>query len=61
MEQGAAISKMIQLTRKIYETTPDMESAFPKKQSKILAGIKQEDEVGPKRARKFMKKCEQIE
>lgn len=36
-------------------------SAFPKKTSKILAGIKPEEEVGPSRAKKFIKKCEQIE
>ena len=36
-------------------------AVFPKKQSKILHDIKQEDLVGDKRARKFMKKCEQID
>ena len=35
-------------------------TAFPKKQSKILAGIKHEEEVGARRARNFISKCEQI-
>ena len=33
---------------------------FPKKASKILAGIKHEEEVGARRAQNFMNKCEQI-
>ena len=33
---------------------------FPKKVSKILAGIKHEEEVGARRAQNFMNKCEQI-
>ena len=37
-----------------------MSIVFPKKQSKILAGIKHEEEVGAKRARNFISKCDQI-
>ena len=33
---------------------------YPKKTSKILAGSKPEDEVGARRAQKFMDNCDQI-
>ena len=34
---------------------------MPKKQSKILAGVKHEEEVGAKRAKRFMEKCDLID
>jgi hypothetical protein len=68
------MTKMKKLAQKIYDTTPGINdrkfyspipsltvcpiSEYPKKQSKILAGIKHEEEVGAKRARNFMAKCD---
>ena len=55
-----AKDKMKELAKKIYDSTPGIQEQFPKKQSKILSDVEPEDEIAPKRAKKFMQKCEQI-
>lgn len=43
------------------KVSPKLISAvFPKKHSKILAGIKHKEEIGARRAQKFMNTCQQI-
>jgi len=52
---------MKKIAHKIYDTTPQINQLFPKKQSKILAGVKHDEEVGEKRARKFLLNCELVD
>ena len=47
-------------SQQTYSFLSSLSAVYPKKQSKILAGIKHEEEIGARRARNFMAKCDQI-
>ena len=57
----SAKDKMKELAKKIYDSTPRIQDQFPKKQSKILADIEHDDEIAPKRIKRFLYKCEEID
>mmetsp|Transcript_16818 Transcript_16818/g.21292 ORF Transcript_16818/g.21292 Transcript_16818/m.21292 type:complete len:184 (+) Transcript_16818:206-757(+) len=61
VKKDAAMIKMKILARRIYDSTPGIETILPKKKSKILLEADEEAEEKALRARNFVTKCEQIQ